>query len=115
MSAPISNQNGTTSALTIGTETFLGSDITSAGTYQLFLNISNLANGSTPDILELRVYSEVLSGDTSVLMDIWTFYGASTTAIIYTPIYPIVNEIKFSLTQTQGTGRTFKWNIVQMS
>jgi hypothetical protein len=89
MSAPISNQNGTTSALTIGTETFLGSDITSAGTYQLFLNVSNLANGSTPDILELRVYSEVLSGDTSVLMDIWTFYGASTTAIIYTPIYPM--------------------------
>jgi hypothetical protein len=48
-------------------------------------------------------------------MDIFSLVGVQITSIIYTPIYPIVNEIKFSLKQTQGTGRTFKWNIVQVA
>lgn len=115
MTAPSSNQNGTTSALTIGTETFLGTDITSAGTFQLLLNLANLVNAATPDTLVLNVYSKVLGADTSVLIDTFTFVGVQNTPIVYTPIYPVVNEIKFSLTQTTGAGRTYKWNIVQLA
>lgn len=115
MAAPTFNQNGTTSALTIGTEATIGSAITSAGTYQLNLNVANLAGGGTPDILELRVYSKVLSGDTKALKDIWTLVGAQIVPIIYTPIYPEVNYLEFTLKQTQGTGRTFGYNIVQLS
>ncbi len=115
MAAPTSNQNGTTSALTINTETTLGSAITSAGTYQLKLDLSNLAGGATPDILELRVYSKTLSGDTKALIDIWTLVGAELVAIIYTPIYPELYYLEFTLKQIQGTGRTFKYNILQLA
>ncbi len=115
MGAPTSNQNGTTSALSIGTETTIGSAITTAGTYQLRLNASNLAGGGTPDILELRVYSKVLTGDTKALIDIWTFVGIPVVPIIYTPPYPELYYLEFSLKQTQGTGRTFKYNIVQLA
>jgi len=115
MSAPTSNQNGTTSALTIGTETTIGSAIAAAGTYQLKLDLSNLAGGATPDILELRVYSKTLSGDTKALIDIWTLIGAEAVPIIYTPIYPELYYLEFTLKQTQGTGRTYKYNILQLA
>lgn len=115
MPAPISNQNGTTSALTIGTETTLGSAITTAGTYQLNLNVTNLAGGGTPDILELRVYGKTLSGDTKALKDIWTLVGIQVVPIIYTPPYPEPYYLEFTVKQTQGTGRTFKYNIVQLA
>lgn len=115
MPAPTSNQNGTTAALTIGTETTLGSAITAAGTYQLALNVANLVGGATPDILELRAYSKVLTGDTKALKDIWTLVGAAITPIIYTPIYPELYYMEFTLKQTQGTGRTFKYNIIQLA
>ena len=115
MTAPVSNQSGTTSALTINSETTLGNAITDAGTYQLKLDMSNLAGGSTPDILELRVYSKTLSGDTTALIDIWTFVGVQNVPIIYTPPYPELYYLEFTLKQTQGTGRTFKWNILQLA
>lgn len=115
MTAPVSNQNGTTSALTINSETTLGSAITDAGTYQLKLDLSNLAGGATPDILELRVYSKTLSGDTKALIDIWTFVGVPIVPIIYTPPYPELYYLEFTLKQTQGTGRAFKWNILQLA
>ncbi|MDE3017109.1 MAG: hypothetical protein KGI29_09370 [Pseudomonadota bacterium] len=115
MSAPTSNQNGTTSALVVGTETTIGSTISSAGTYQLNLNVSNLVGGGTPDILEIRVYSKVLSGDTKALKDIWTLVGTQVVPILYTPVYPETNYLEFTLKQTQGTGRTFKYNVVQLA
>ena len=115
MTAPSSKQNGTTSALTINSETTLGSAITDAGSYQLKLNLANLVGGATPDILELRVYSKTLTGDTKALMDIWTFVGAQVLPIIYTPPYPELYYLEFTLKQTQGTGRTFKWNILQLA
>jgi hypothetical protein len=115
MTAPVSNQSGTTSALTINSETTLGSAVTSAGTYQLKLNVGNLAGGATPDILELRVYSKTLSGDTKELIDIWTFVGVQNVPIIYTPPYPELYYLEFSLKQTQGTGRAFKWNTLKLA
>lgn len=115
MGAPVSDQNGTTSALTINTETTLGSAITAPGTYQLNMNTANLAGGATPDILELRVYSKTLSGDTKALKDIWTLVGGQVVPIIYTPPYAEVNYLEFTLKQTQGTGRTFGYNIVKLA
>jgi hypothetical protein len=109
---PISNQNGTTAALTINTETFLGSDITSPGTYQLYLNVSNLALGDT---LEIKAYTEVLSGDTPAVVMFRTLQNPTIEPIVFTPFFAIVNELKFSLKQTAGTGRTFKWNIIQIA
>lgn len=115
MTAPTSEQSGTTSALTLNSETTLGSAITSAGTYQLKLNLENIAGGATPDILELRVYSKTLSGDSEELIDIWTLVGAQVVPIIYTPPYPELYYLEFTLKQTQGTGRTFKWNILRLA
>ena len=115
MAAPSSAQNGTVSALTINTETTVGTAISSAGTYQLDLDVSNLANGATPDRLEIRVYGKTLSGDTKSLYDIWTLEGVQVEAIKYTPIYPVVNYLEFTLKQTAGTGRAFKYNIKQLA
>lgn len=115
MTAPVSNQFGTTSALTIGTETTLGSAVTSAATLQGLIDVSNLANGSTPDILEIRVYGKVLTGSSEKLIDLWTLTGAQVEQIKYTPIYGVLFDWKITLKQTQGTGRTFDWNYVQFA
>lgn len=108
---PTSQDSGTTSALTINTETDLGSSITTAGHYQLHLNLSNLASGEN---LELRIYQKVLSGDSEILMETINFFGVVTDLIKYSPVYVSLYSIRFTLKQTSGTGRTYKWNVVKL-
>jgi hypothetical protein len=112
MSAPTSNQNGTAALTSGGSEVVLGSAITSAGTYQLILDGSPLALG---DEIEIRVYNKVLSGSTERLTDIWTIRNALIVPNLYSPIYPTLYDLKFSLKQTTGSSRSIDWNIVQLA
>ena len=106
--------SGTTSALVIGTETFLGTDPDATdGAFQFVVNLANLAGGATPDILEIKLYEAALSGDgTSELVHPpWTFRDVQVSTLFISPALILLHRWRFSLTQTQGTGRTFKWSI----
>lgn len=114
MTAPTDLAHGTQTAV-INTEHTLNAAITDPGVVQLNLDVSNMAGGGTPDILEIRVYGKTLAGDTKSLLDIWTLVGVQTQNIFYSPIYAFVNYLEFTVKQVAGTGRDYKWTQVKLS
>lgn len=105
------DQSGTTSSLTIGTETQLGSNSTTNATYQTKVNTSNMANS---DILEIRVYSQDISTGALVLAFKGTYGNVQSNVLKVTP--PLASDISYKVTlkQTAGTGRTFTWEILRI-
>jgi|ERR1043166_8531798 hypothetical protein len=104
------SQSGTTSALSIGSETDLATD-TNNGTFVVQVDVSNLANG---DLLEIRVYTKTLSGDTLTQSWVGTYQHAQVNNIKISP--PVASDIsmKATLNQQAGTGRTFKWKFLRV-
>ena len=86
----------------------------------LEVNLQNMVDGTTPDEVILRVYDDVLTGDADVLLWIGHYVGkqgdaAATGAfgecIVMSDPIPIAFSTKFTLTQSAGTSRTFKWSV----
>lgn len=104
------SDNGTTSGLTIGTETTLATD-TNNGTFVLEVDTSNLVNG---DLLEIRIYTITLSGGT--LTQEWkgTYQHAQTNNHKISPPVASDQSIKCTLKQTAGTGRTYAWKMLRV-
>lgn len=104
--------SGTTSALVVGTETTVAT-LTTAGLYVLRVKLDNMAAGVTPDGLEYCVYQKVLAADGSdYLLDrgpVWL--GAGTGRMWESKPYLSAVSVRFTLTQYQGTGRAFAWNV----
>jgi len=105
------DQSGTTSALTLNSETQAGSNATTNATYVFKCNTTNLASG---DVLELRVYTEdIVSGS---VLQVWkgSFANVQINPIKISP--PIPSDISFKATfkQLAGTGRTFTWEILRI-
>lgn len=102
-----------TQTATIGTEHTL-QDTSAAATYQLFVDMTNLAAG---DAVELRVYKMAKSAGTRLV----TYYtrrdGAQSTddlGVISVPISTGLTDsgaVRFTLKQTLGTGRAFDWTV----
>lgn len=97
-------------AATVTTEHTLAT-VTDAGVYQLAIDVADLANGSTPDLLEIRIYGKARSSDTERLMKSWSLIGAQSEALWLSPPFISPHSYKATITQTQGTGRTFEWAI----
>ena len=114
MANPALFASGTQTA-TVTTEHFLSSP-NAVGTYTLHVDTVNLAAG---DVLELRVYQMVLTGGTSRVAYLMTWYGAQPTDDLIKVSVPIGNDLtdtnalRFSLKQTFGTGRAFPWKVLQ--
>jgi hypothetical protein len=105
--------SGTTSALVIGTETFLGTDPEATdGIFQFVVNLANLVGGTTPDQLEIKLYEAALAADgASDQIHSWPFSGVQSDKLWMSPAMILLHRWRLSLKQTQGTGRTFKWSI----
>lgn len=101
--------NGTQTA-TVSTEHTLNDQSGVAGDYQLWVNLTNLANG---DVVELRVYGKVLSADAYgvIWFAVYSDAVGADSEIVVSPPVMCVNGAKFTLKQTAGTGRSFKWNV----
>jgi hypothetical protein len=121
---PTTESSGTQAA-TIGTEHTLAT-ITTAKVLVLEVNTRNMVEGTTPDLLELRVYVKVLTGDANS----WLAYSASyvgdqgdsaapgSSALgeiikVSIPI-PSMFSAAFTLKQTQGTGRSYDWSVISI-
>jgi hypothetical protein len=103
------NTEGSQTAV-ISTEHTLAT-ITSAGTYVLAVDLANLANG---DVLELRVYTKLTSGDTSQLTYFATYANVQADKNVLSVPVPAPIEFKATLKQTAGTGRAFIWAVYQL-
>lgn len=105
------DQSGTTSALTVGTETQLGSNSTTNATYLLKVNTANMALG---DVLEMRLYAQDISSGSVVQCFKGTFANAQANPLKLS--MPCASDIslKCTLKQTAGTGRTFTWEILRI-
>lgn len=105
--------NGSQTA-TIDTEHFLGTDPdTTAGAFQFFVDLVNMARA---DQLEIRIYEKINdSGDTARLVKLWTINNAQDKKMWASPVLLLLVGWRFSITQTDGTGRTFEWSIRKAS
>jgi hypothetical protein len=105
-----------TQASTIGTEHTLD-DVAIAGVFQLYISLENLAAG---DIVELRAYQIMLTGDTRKVIMKEVYSDAQPTDDIHKFFVPLANEltdagsIRFTLKQTRGTTRNFKWKVLTL-
>lgn len=95
---------------TIGTEHTLAT-LTTAGVYQLVVDLAAMADGATPDITVIRTYGKARSTDTEQLMEEWTFVGSQARALFRTNPEVSPHSYRVTLTQTQGTGRAYPWAI----
>lgn len=116
--------SGTLTAV-VGTETTFGnagtpyltgtSDVASAGTFTLHVDLFNMAAG---DVVELRIYQMVLTAGTRRVAYQQSFAGAQLTDNMVQISVPISNELtdtaslRFTLKQTAGTARTFAWKVL---
>lgn len=123
MSQNLDLEHGTQTA-SIGTEHTLGST-NGAGVYVLSVNLKNMVNG---DVLVLRAYQKVLTGDSNPGECYNAVFqnkqgdaaapGSLAMGDIIVPSPPVVAGIGgmvFTLTQTAGTGRNFDWRTDQLS
>jgi len=85
------------------------STVTTAGTYVLTVDLSNLADG---DELELRAKVKVRSTGTTRQAYIGNYAHAQTNLVAISIPVPTVSECVFTLKQTAGTGRAFAWEVV---
>lgn len=106
------NTSGSQTA-TINTEHTLAT-ITTAQTLILAVDLANMVGGTTPDILELRLYGKARSSDTERLIKCYSFLGLQVELLFES--IPIVSphHYKATLKQTQGTGRAFPWAIYNL-
>jgi len=103
------NIGGTQTAV-IGTEHTLAT-ITAAGTYQLVVDLANLADGDT---VELRIKVKTRSTSASQEVFYATFpHSQGTDEIKLAPPVPAPHEFVATLKQTTGTGRAFVWAIYE--
>lgn len=107
--ALVEEASGTQTA-TIGTEHTLSTPTTNK-TRVLVVDMNNMVSGDT---LELRIKSKVLSADSNQLAYLATFVGAQTQPNLYSVPVPMNNGGQFTLKQTAGTGRAFKWAVLTL-
>lgn len=112
MAAPTLLSSGT-QACTISSEHTLnnGSSITTAGYYQLDLDLNALANG---DSLIVRIKYRVLSGGTTRLYREATYSHVQGEKIVSSLPILCMYELIFTITQTAGTGRSIPWRVLSL-
>ncbi len=103
------HESGTQVAV-IDTEHTLGTDPqTVDGTFALFVDLTNLAAG---DVVLFRFYESLTgTGDTPRGMILGTAAGVQVNALWFSIPVIHIHEGRFTLEQTDGTGRSFDWSI----
>lgn len=110
---PVSVNTSGSQTATITTEHTLAT-ITTAVTLILSVDVAAMLGGTTPDILELRIYGKARTGDTERLIKTWGFLGAQVETLFLSVPIASPHYYKATLKQTQGTGRAFPWAIYQL-
>lgn len=107
---PTSKSEGSQTA-TLDTEHFPGSAQTDTGTYVLMVDCSNMVNG---DVTRLKMYVKPRSASTSAVAYSATYAHAQADPVKISPPVPSLHEVKWSLEQTDGTGRAYDYNLMTL-
>ncbi len=99
-----------TQAATIDTEHTLGTDPDlTDGVFAIKIDVTNMAAG---DVLLIRGYEKVTgTGDTQVSNILMSLSGVQTNKGPYSIPELLIHGWKYTLEQTDGTGRSFDWSI----
>lgn len=81
---------------------------TTDGAFQFLIDLSVLAAG---DIVEIRIKEKVQSTSTQRLVWMGTYAHAQSEPIAASPPIILLHGWDITLTQTDGTARTFEWSI----
>jgi hypothetical protein len=95
-------------ACTLDTEHTLTTE-TSPGVYVLVVDTNAMVNG---DITIIRIYTKDKSGGTSRIAYSASYAHIQAEPHKYSVPVPVDTEIKVSIEQTDGTGRTYDWNLL---
>lgn len=106
------NTSGSQTAV-ISTEHTLAT-ITDPNVYCLAVDVANMVWGTSADILTVKVYGKARSSDTERLLKTYSLVGAQDEALFQTPCFVSPHSIRFTITQSQGTGRAFPWAVYQV-
>ncbi len=83
-------------------------ETTAAGTYQAFIDLSNLAAG---DVYRFRIYRKVLSSGTMRVVDEFIFNGAQPNPHPASVALILMHAWDMTLTKISGTDRSISWSI----
>lgn len=92
--------------------------VNESGTYVFQVDTQNMAAG---DVLEIRAYARILSGGTTRVAYVETYYGAQVTDDKIKVSVPISTDlavtegVKFTLKQTAGSGREYPYKVLKFS
>lgn len=95
---------------TLDTEHTLDTE-TTAGVYVFVLDTNAMVAG---DITIIRIKTKYASGGTSRLAYTATYANAQSEPIKYSIPIPVDTEIIVTLEQTDGTGRSYPWNLLTL-
>jgi len=84
---------------------------TGAGVYVLVVDMNVLADG---DIIVLKIKTKAKTGSTSRIAYEAAFGNVQNELNKYSPAIPVDTEIICIIEQTDGTERTFDWNLLKM-
>lgn len=115
MATSVTEKSGGTQSATLDTEHTL-LDTANAGVYQLFVDLTNLAGGASPDITTIRVYTKIRSGGDYELIWQDIYQGGLTGANVAAASPAFASNIGFKATleQTDGTGRDYIWAVKEI-
>jgi hypothetical protein len=105
---------GSTTPTVGSSESNLGSTLTTAGVYQLWIDTNAMVGGTTPDILIVRFYGKARTGDTERLIDEHSLIGAQSVLLWVSKPYAALYSFRAAIVQSQGTARAFPWSIRAM-
>lgn len=94
-----------------GSEQTLAGATAAAGCYVLEVNAVNMAN---LDTVILRAYTKTYSSDTRALCFIASFSNVQVEKIKISPMIYAEGDINFTLQQTAGTNRTYRWAVLKV-
>lgn len=107
----LANVNNGTQSATLDTEHTLGAAVTTGKTCVLVVDCTNMANG---DVVVLRAKVKTLTGSTEALAYAVTYAHVQAEPVKISIPVPALYSVKFTLEQTDGTGRSFDWSIVSL-
>lgn len=93
-----------------GSEDTLVAAATTNATYVLFVDLTNMVNG---DIVELRLYTKVLSSGALDLAWKGTYGQTPLIFVAQSPFVPSDQSFKATLKQVAGTNRNYDWKVLR--
>lgn len=116
MAVTVAEQNGGT-VTTDGTEQTLFTE-SNGGVFLVRIDLSNLAGGATPDIIEIREYIAARAAGTARVLEgsPYSYVGGLAPTMIELPTRSVLANTGYKVTvkRIQGTDRSYIWSELQM-